>query len=53
MRKLGGFLGLTVGGGIGWCVGAYFGFFSAFVVSTIGSGVGLYYARRAMDESLP
>jgi hypothetical protein len=53
MRKLAGFLGLTIGGAIGWWLGAYVGLFSAFVVSTVGSGVGLYYARRAADEYLP
>jgi hypothetical protein len=53
MRKLGGFLGLTIGGAAGWWLGAYFGLFGAFVVSTVGSGVGLYYARRVIDEYLP
>jgi hypothetical protein len=53
MRKLGGVLGLTIGGAIGWRLGAYFGLFGAFVVSTVGSGVGLYYARRVIDEYLP
>jgi hypothetical protein len=53
VRKLGGLLGLTIGGAAGWWLGAYFGVFSAFVVSTVGSGVGLYYARRIIDEHLP
>jgi len=30
----------------GWALGAPIGIFSAFVVSMIGTGVGMYYGRR-------
>jgi hypothetical protein len=41
-----GFLGMTIGGWLGWIVGAPVSIFTAFVVSMVGTGVGLYLARR-------
>jgi hypothetical protein len=40
------FLGATVGGWIGWWLGAFVGIMTAFFLSIIGSGVGLYWGRR-------
>jgi len=40
------FLGATVGGWIGWILGKPVGFGTAFVLSIIGSGLGMYYGRR-------
>ena len=50
MTKLLVFLGATIGGWVGWYLGAPFGFFSAFVVSMIGTGVGMYAGRRIAIE---
>jgi uncharacterized membrane protein YeaQ/YmgE (transglycosylase-associated protein family) len=46
MTKLLGFVGATVGGYTGWALGALAGPFTAFMVSMIGTGVGMYYGRR-------
>jgi len=46
MTKLLGFVGAIAGGYAGWALGAVVGPFSGFVVSTIGSGVGMYWGRR-------
>ena len=46
MTKLLGFVGATVGGYAGWAVGALAGTFTAFVVSMIGTGFGMYWGRR-------
>jgi hypothetical protein len=46
MEKLMVFLGLSVGGWIGWVIGAPFGMFAAFLVSAVGTGLGLYVGRR-------
>jgi hypothetical protein len=46
MGKLGGFIGSTIGGYIGWALGARFGFTTAFMVSMVGTGLGIYYGRR-------
>jgi hypothetical protein len=46
MEKLLVFLGLSVGGWIGWAVGAPFGMFAAFMLSIVGTGLGLYLGRR-------
>ena len=46
MGKLFSFIGATIGGYAGWFVGAKIGFTTAFIVSMIGTGVGMYYGRR-------
>lgn len=46
MSKLCAFVGATVGGYAGWALGAPVGVFAAFVVSMIGTGLGLYAGRR-------
>lgn len=39
-------LGATIGGMAGWWLGAFIGTMTAFIVSTIASGFGIYYGRR-------
>jgi hypothetical protein len=46
MEKLLIFLGLSVGGWIGWVAGAPFGILAAFLLSVVGTGLGLYLGRR-------
>jgi len=46
MSKLLGFLGATVGGAIGWWLGARVGVLTAFVVSVVGTGLGVYAGRN-------
>jgi hypothetical protein len=48
-----GLLASSVGGGIGWWLGARVGFMTAFIVGMIGTGVGLYAGRRFADTYLP
>ena len=52
MKKLFGFLGTTVASTIGWYAAAKFGFMTAFFVSTIAGGVGLYYGVKAANHLL-
>ena len=52
MAKLLGFIGATIGGDVGWAVGAPVGMFTAFAVSMIGTGAGMYYGRRAAQHWL-
>ena len=52
MTKLLGFVGATIGGYLGWAVGAPVGVFTAFAVSMVGTGVGMYYGRRAAQHWL-
>ena len=47
MNRIMGFVGMTVGGWIGWALGAHVGIFTAFVASMVGTGAGLYAARKA------
>ena len=47
MSKLFAFVGSTIGGAIGWWLGAPVGVMTAFIVGIVGSGVGLYFGRRA------
>ena len=53
MRGLAGIVGATLGGSVGWWLGSYVGLLTAVVVSAAGSGVGLYYGRRLIDDTLP
>ena len=46
MRRLLDLIGMTVGGWIGWAIGAMVSFFTAFIVGMIGTGIGLYAVRR-------
>ena len=48
------FIGISVGGYVGWYVGDYFGFglMGNFLVSSLGSIVGVYVAWRVMRDFL-
>ena len=46
MRKLFGLIGATVGGWLGWAIGAPISIFTAFLISIVGTGVGLYIGYR-------
>ena len=52
MRGFLNLVGMTVGGWIGWQLGALVSVFTAFVVSTVGTGLGLYAAQRVMKRLL-
>jgi hypothetical protein len=52
MIKLMGFLGATIGGYAGWALGAPFGVMTAFMVSMIGTGLGIYVGRRVAHEMM-
>ncbi len=38
-----------MGGSLGWWLGARHGIMTAFIISMVGTGVGLYLARRLAD----
>lgn len=46
MSKFYSFLGATIGGYAGWALGARIGIATAFILSMIGTGLGIYYGRR-------
>lgn len=50
MTKLLGAVGATLGGAVGWWAGAPVGIMTAFVLSTVGTGIGLYAGRRIAGE---
>jgi len=39
-------VGMSVGGWIGWVLGARFSLFTAFILSLLGTGVGLYLTQH-------
>lgn len=47
------FIGTSIGGGVGWWLGARVGIMTASTLSAVGTGLGLYVARRWCDEHLP
>ncbi|HEV2018655.1 MAG TPA: hypothetical protein VGQ98_10160 [Gemmatimonadaceae bacterium] len=46
MGKLFSFIGATIGSYAGWALGATMGFYTAFMVSMVGTGFGIYFGRR-------
>jgi hypothetical protein len=44
---------MSLGGWLGWALGSRVSFFAAFVLSTIGTGVGLYFAIRVTRSLMP
>ncbi len=47
-----GFVGATLVGAGGWWIGEHVGVMTAFILSTVGSGAGLYFGRRLAREHL-
>jgi hypothetical protein len=52
MRKLFSLLGATLGGSLGWWLGGKVGFMTAFALSTVGSGAGIYFGIRLTQALL-
>lgn len=53
MKRLLDLIAMSAGGWIGWMIGAWVSVFTAFLVSVVGTGVGLYVARRITKHYLP
>jgi hypothetical protein len=45
MGKLFAFIGATIGSYAGWFLGARIGLTTAFMVSMVGTGIGMYYGH--------
>jgi hypothetical protein len=50
VTKLLGFIGATLGSSVGWWIGAKMGMMSAVCLSGVGTGVGIYFGRRAASH---
>ena len=46
MLKLYSFIGATIGSYAGWALGSTVGIMTAFMVSMVGTGLGIYAGRR-------
>ena len=46
-------VGTSIGGGIGWWLGARFDIMTAFILSMVGTAVSYYYCRRFITEHMP
>jgi len=46
MKRLLDLVGMSIGGWLGWAIGAAVSIFTAFIISMIGTGLGLYAVRR-------
>lgn len=53
MAKMLNLIGMTIGGWLGWAVGAKVSIFTAYVVSMVGTGVGLYVSMRVTRNLMP
>ena len=52
MSKLFILVGATLGGAIGWWLGVRVGIMTAFIVSMVGTGCGIYVGRRFAESVL-
>ena len=50
LGKLLAFIGATIGGAIGWWAGNFIGFMTAFFVSMVGTGIGIYAGKQLADH---
>jgi hypothetical protein len=50
MTKMLVFIGASVGGWIGWWAGAPVGTMTAFMLSMVGTGAGMYFGRKVADN---
>lgn len=53
MKGMLNFIGMTIGGWIGWAIGAQVSIFTAYMVSMVGTGLGLYAAIRVTRQLMP
>jgi len=42
----------TIGGGIGWWLGGFVGFMTAYMLGVVGSGIGWYVGVRIYQDYL-
>lgn len=50
MTKMLGFIGATLGGAVGWWLGDQVGLMTAFIVSIVGTGAGIYFGKRIATQ---
>ncbi len=53
MIRLLGMISAILGSALGWWIGARIGFMTAFFLSILGTGAGLFYGTRFAREWLP
>lgn len=46
-------IGSSITGGIGWMIGKSFGVMTAWILSVVGTAIGVYYTRKWATEYLP
>jgi hypothetical protein len=50
MTKLMMLVASTIGSAVGWWAGAKIGIMTAFMVSMLGTGIGMYYGRKVAQH---
>jgi len=50
LSKLLWFVGATAGGWLGWWLGSLAGTFAAYLLSVVGTALGVYWARRYTED---
>lgn len=53
MKKVCVLIGSTIGGSLGWAAGSGIGFMTAFMISMIGTGIGMYAGFRVAERYAP
>jgi len=53
MKKFIILIGMGIGGWLGWHIGSYIGFMTAFFLSIIGTSAGMYAAKMIVKNYIP
>jgi hypothetical protein len=53
LKKMFVFIFTTIGGSLGWWAGAPWGIMGSFMVSMVGTGVGMYVGFKAAERYTP
>jgi hypothetical protein len=52
MSRFCAFIGATIGGGLGWWLGSSGGLMTEYMLSIVGTAIGVYVGRRVADAYL-
>jgi hypothetical protein len=53
MKRIFNFIGMTLGGWVGWQLGILISVFAAYMIAVVGTGIGLYASQRFSKRLLP
>ena len=53
LKKMCVFIATTIGGSLGWAAGEHWGIMGSFMISMVGTGVGMYVGFKVAEKYTP